>query len=78
MLSYTTGPLLGQVRSGLMARTRLGIGGSIWVGGLLCIAGTAALAAVLPRFLHYNGENGTAQKQAEDEAWLAAAASRAG
>ena len=49
MLSYTTGPMLGQLRSGAMARTRLGVGGSIWLGGVLCIAGTAALAAALPR-----------------------------
>jgi MFS family permease len=77
MLSYTTGPLLGQLRSGVMARTRLGVGGSIWVGGVLCIAGTIALAASLPRFLSYNGADGIARKQAEDEAWTAAATTRA-
>jgi len=76
MLSYTTGPLLGQLRSGLMARTRLGVGGSIWVGGVLCIAGTAALAAALPKFVRYNGEQGMAQKKAEDDAWAAAAGGR--
>jgi MFS family permease len=69
MLSYTTGPLLGQLRSGLMARTGLGVGGSIWVGGVLCVAGTVALAAALPRFLRYDGREGLAVKQAEDEAW---------
>jgi len=72
MLSYTTGPLLGQLRSGAMARTRLGVGGSIWVGGVLCVAGTAVLAAALPRFVRYDGEHGIARKQAEDEAWTAA------
>jgi MFS family permease len=76
MLSYTTGPLLGQLRSGAMARTRLGVTGSIWVGGVLCIAGTAALAAILPRFLHYDGKDGLALKQAADDAWLAEAAAR--
>jgi len=74
MLSYTTGPLLGQLRSGAMARTRLGVGGSIWLGGVLCVAGTVALAAALPRFLRYDGKDGMALKQAADEAWLAAAA----
>ena len=73
MLSYTTGPLLGQLRSGLMARTRLGVGGSIWVGGVLCVVGTAALAVVLPRFLRYDGKDGMALKKAADEAWRAAA-----
>ena len=71
MLSYSTGPLLGQLRSGLMARTRLGVSGSIWIGGALCIVGTAALAAALPRFTSYDGEHGIARKKAEDEAWLA-------
>ncbi|GAA2491891.1 MFS transporter [Winogradskya humida] len=70
MLSYTTGPMLGQLRSGLMARTRLGVGGSIWVGGVLCIVGTLGLALALPQFRRYNGEDGLARKQAEDEAWL--------
>ena len=74
MLSYSSGPLLGQLRSGLMARTRLGVSGSIWIGGALCILGTAALAAALPRFSRYNGENGIARKKAEDEAWLARSA----
>ncbi|MCY1137441.1 MFS transporter [Actinoplanes sp. Pm04-4] len=77
MLSYTTGPLLGQLRSGLMARTRLGVGGSIWVGGVLCVAGTAALALALPRFLRYDGKDGMALKKAADDAWLAASAARA-
>jgi MFS family permease len=76
MLSYTTGPLLGQLRSGLMARTRLGIGGSIWVGGALCVAGTLALAAALPRFFNYDGRNGMAVKTAADEAWKSSAAAR--
>jgi MFS family permease len=78
MLSYSSGPLLGQLRSGLMARTRLGVSGSIGVGGVLCVLGTAVLAATLPHFLAYNGENGLARKKAEDEAWLAAAPARAG
>jgi MFS family permease len=72
MLSYTTGPLLGQLRSGAMARTRLGVSGSIWLGGILCIAGTVALAAALPRFLHYDGKDGMAFKKAADEAWTTA------
>jgi MFS family permease len=76
MLSYTTGPLLGQLRSGAMARTRLGVGGSIWIGGVLCVAGTAVLAAALPRFVRYDGEHGIARKKAEDEAWAATAIAR--
>ena len=77
MLSYTTGPLLGQLRSGLMAKTRLGVSGSIWVGGVLCVAGTVALAAALPTFVRYNGRDGIARKKAEDEAWAARATTQA-
>jgi MFS family permease len=76
MLSYTTGPLLGQLRSGFMARTRLGVSGSIWVGGVLCIFGTLALAVALPRFVGYDGKDGITRKKAEDEAWLASAGAR--
>ncbi|AEV81420.1 MFS transporter [Actinoplanes sp. SE50] len=77
MLSYTTGPLLGQLRSGLMARTSLGVGGSIWVGGALCVAGSLALAAALPRFVRYDGEHGVALKEAADAEWAAGAEGRA-
>jgi MFS family permease len=73
MLSYSTGPLLGNLRAGLAARW-VGVGGSVVSGGLLCVAGTLALAAALPSFLRYDGRHGLARKQAEDEAWAAAAA----
>ncbi|GLY05902.1 MULTISPECIES: MFS transporter [Actinoplanes] len=76
MLSYTTGPLLGQLRSGAMARTSLGIGGSIWVGGVLCVAGAVALAAALPSLVRYDGKDGMALKKAADEKWAADAAQR--
>jgi MFS family permease len=78
MLSYTTGPLLGQLRAGAMARTGLGVAGSIWVGGVLCVAGTLALAAALPKFLRYDGEHGMALKKAADDEWNATADSRRG
>ncbi|MBB2945105.1 MFS family permease [Actinoplanes lutulentus] len=76
MLSYTTGPLAGQLRAGLMARTSLGIGGAIWVGGVLCVAGSFALAAALPKLVRYNGKDGMALKKAADDEWAATAASR--
>jgi hypothetical protein len=66
MLSYTTGPLLGNVRAGLAARW-LGVSGSVVSGGLLCVARTVALAALLPQFVRYDGRTGAARKQAEDD-----------
>ncbi|MCX4474750.1 MFS transporter [Micromonospora sp. NBC_01655] len=77
MLSYSTGPLLGQLRSGLVARTPLGVGGSIVSGGVLCVLGTIALAAALPQLVRYDGRAGLARKQSEDAAWAAAAPERA-
>lgn len=72
MISWSTGPLLGQLRSGVAARF-MGIGGSIVSGGILCVVGTVALAAALPAFLRYDGRDGIARKKAEDEAWAARA-----
>jgi len=76
MLSYTSGPTLGNLESGVVARFA-GIGGSIVWGGVLCVAGTVALAALLPEFRRYDGEHGLARKIAEDEAWAANAATAA-
>jgi MFS family permease len=77
MLSYSTGPTLGNLRSGVFTRFT-SIGGSIVWGGVLCVIGTVALCATLPEFLRYNGKDGLARKVAEDEAWAAAAQSRLG
>ena len=76
MLSYSTGPLLGNARAGLMARW-VGIGGSVVWGGALCVLGTAALASTLPKFLRYDGRDGLTKKIAEDEKRAAAAAAAA-
>jgi MFS family permease len=67
MISYTTGPLLGGVRSGGMAKFA-GIGGSVVWGGALCVIGTLALAAALPKFVAYDGRDGIARKQEEEAA----------
>ncbi|WP_440104417.1 MFS transporter [Streptosporangium sp. H16] len=53
LLSYTSGPMLGNARAGLMA----GFGGtrfSLGAGGLLCVGAVAAMAALLPRFRTYD------------------------
>jgi MFS family permease len=73
MLSYSTGPLLGHVRAGLAARWT-GVSGSVISGGVLCVVGTVALAAALPKFLRYDGRDGLARKQAEDAARASLAA----
>jgi MFS family permease len=72
MLSYSVGPTLGNLESGVAARF-VGVGGSVVLGGVLCVIGTAALAAALPAFVRYDGRDGLARKVAEDEAWAAQA-----
>jgi MFS family permease len=71
MVSYMSGPLLGNARAGAVA-SLAGVRASIVSGGLLCIVGAAALTLLLPDFLHYDGRDGPARKQAEEEARLAA------
>ncbi len=53
MVSYTAGPLLGQVESGLVAALT-SVRFSAVSGGVLCIVGVAITAAMLPVFRHYD------------------------
>jgi MFS family permease len=73
MISYLTGPLLGNAESGIVAGL-FGIQASVVSGGVLCVLGTGVLALALPAFLSYTGAEGLARKQRE-EAERAAAAS---
>ncbi|MGW6500350.1 MFS transporter [Nonomuraea angiospora] len=53
LLSYASGPMLGNARASLMAKlggTRFSLG----AGGLLCVAAVLALAAALPAFRTYD------------------------
>jgi MFS family permease len=53
LLSYSSGPLLGQARAGGVA-SFIGVRPSIVSGGLMCIAAVTGLAAGLPRFWTYD------------------------
>ena len=53
LLSYTTGPALGDVEAGAVA-SLVGTRTSIVSGGLLCMAGTAVLAFALPGLWRYD------------------------
>ena len=57
MLSYSSGPALGNVEAGLF-EALAGLRVSIVAGGALCVVGTAALAAALPRFWKYDAAEG--------------------
>lgn len=52
-LSYSTGPLLGNVESGVVA-SLVGVRASIVSGGILCVAGVAVAALALPAFRRYD------------------------
>jgi MFS family permease len=53
MLSYSVGPLGGQVRAGLAADL-FGVRRAIAAGGLLCVAGVSGAGAVLPGMWRYD------------------------
>jgi MFS family permease len=52
MISYTSGPLLGQAESGVVA-SLAGVRASFVSGGVLCVAGCAAAAIALPALWSY-------------------------
>ena len=52
MLSYTSGPALGNLEAGVVA-SLAGLRASIVSGGIACVAGTVVLCAALPRFWRY-------------------------
>ncbi|MCA1591476.1 MAG: MFS transporter [Acidobacteria bacterium] len=67
MVSYTTGPLLGNAESGIVA-SLFSVRASVVSGGLLCVVGSGLLALALPAFLRYDGREGLARKQSEEAA----------
>jgi MFS family permease len=66
VVSYTTGPLLGNAESGIVARL-FGVRASVVSGGALCVAGTLLLSLMLPQLIRYDGREGLERKRAEEE-----------
>ena len=67
IVSYTTGPMLGNAEAGIVA-SLFSIRTSIVSGGILCVLGTGLLALTLPAFRLYDGRAGLARRQAEEAA----------
>jgi MFS family permease len=65
MISYTSGPLLGNTESGLVASI-FGLRTSVVSGGVFCVLGTVVLSALLPQFLNYDGREGLRRKEQEE------------
>ncbi len=57
MISYMTGPLLGNARAGWMATMR-SVQFSIVAGGLICVGGVLLCIPLLPRFWGYRSDAG--------------------
>jgi MFS family permease len=55
MISWSSGPLLGNVRAGATA-SWFGLTGALVFGGLACVGACVALAAALPRFWSYSSD----------------------
>ncbi|HVC42519.1 MAG TPA: MFS transporter [Candidatus Saccharimonadales bacterium] len=52
MISYTSGPAMGNLEAGIVG-SLAGVRASVVSGGMLCVVGTAVLSAVLPQFWKY-------------------------
>jgi MFS family permease len=52
MISYSSGPTLGNLEAGIVASV-FSVEASIVAGGLLCVAGVLGLASLLPGFIRY-------------------------
>ncbi len=63
MISYTAGPQLGNAEAGFVANYA-GVTFSVVSGGVLCVAGVAACAVLLPRFWRYDSRLGVPQQAA--------------
>ena len=66
MISFLTGPMLGDAESGVVAYFT-DVKTSIISGGVLTVIGTIVLAILLPKFIKYDGREGLKQKELEDK-----------
>jgi MFS family permease len=65
MISYLTGPHLGNLEAGIVASV-FSLRTSVVSGGVLCVVGTIALSFLLPKFIAYDGREGLRRKQEEE------------
>jgi MFS family permease len=66
MISFMTGPMLGDAESGIVAYFT-DVKTSIISGGVLTIVGTIVLAILLPKFITYDGREGLRRKREEED-----------
>lgn len=56
MISYMTGPLLGNARAGWIA-AKSSVAISLWSGGVICVLAVIATSFLLPKFWRYRSEH---------------------
>jgi hypothetical protein len=66
MISFLTGPMLGDAEAGVVAHY-FSVKTAIVSGGVMTIVGTIALAILLPKFIKYDGREGIVHKKWEEE-----------
>lgn len=67
MISFLTGPMLGDAEAGIVAHF-FSVKTSIIAGGIMTIIGTLVLMILLPKFLLYDGREGIKHKELEEKA----------
>jgi MFS family permease len=67
LISYHTGPMLGNAESGILASI-VSIRATVVSGGILCVLGTGLLLLALPGFRNYDGREGLVRKREEEDA----------
>jgi MFS family permease len=67
LISYHTGPMLGNAESGIVA-SLFSIRTSVVSGGILCVLGTGLLLLALPAFRTYDGRAGLVRKRQDEKA----------
>ncbi|MEP6850048.1 MAG: MFS transporter [Acidobacteriota bacterium] len=65
MISYLTGPMLGNAKMGLVAE-HFGVKTALVSGGVLCVIAVGGAALFLPKFASYDGREGIKQREVEE------------
>jgi hypothetical protein len=60
MVSYSSGPYLGNAEAGFAANW-FGLKASVVSGGVLCVLGAGVLAILLPKFIRYDSRHRTTE-----------------
>jgi MFS family permease len=65
MISYLTGPYLGNAKMGLVAEY-YGVKSALVSGGIICVAAVTLTALFLPKFFKYDGREGRKRRASEE------------